>query len=185
MRIGVLSDTHGSLKGWELAWKIFSDADAIIHCGDLFNHGPGNPLPDGYSPAKLLETFNGINKLFLVVRGNCDSEVDQKFLNIPMVSPFLVFQIGDMPRIVATHGHHLDDTRWLDICRRKWKTDILLSGHTHRWKIDKIEGMFWLNPGSPSLPAAEPSAAVIDTDSKELQVFDLDTLRVLKTEKFL
>ena len=53
MKIGIISDTHGSLGGWEKSWEIIKNSDIIIHCGDLFNHGPGNPIPEKYNPKEL------------------------------------------------------------------------------------------------------------------------------------
>ena len=36
MRIGVISDTHGSISAWQQAYNNYlSQTDLIIHCGDL------------------------------------------------------------------------------------------------------------------------------------------------------
>ena len=52
-RLGVLSDTHGSLKGWSSALGLFGDVGAVLHAGDLLYHGPRNPIPEWYQPGDL------------------------------------------------------------------------------------------------------------------------------------
>ncbi|WP_129408853.1 metallophosphoesterase family protein [Marinitoga lauensis] len=39
MKLGVLSDTHGSLFYFEKALKYLKDVDRIIHLGDYLYHG--------------------------------------------------------------------------------------------------------------------------------------------------
>lgn len=179
MKIGIISDTHGSLLGWELAWKILENSDIIIHCGDLFNHGPGNPIPEKYSPRELLNILNNLNKPVLIARGNCDSEVDQTFLNIPICYPFLLYQIENL-RIIASHGHIFKKEEWIEI-GKKWKINILISGHTHIPVLEKIDELIILNPGSPSIPKEKiPTCAEIDLSQKTIQIFDLINFSELK-----
>ena len=59
MKIGIISDTHGCEKRWGLAYdKHFSDADLIIHAGDVLYHGPRNPMLEDYNPAGLADKIN-------------------------------------------------------------------------------------------------------------------------------
>ncbi|HDD64561.1 MAG TPA: phosphodiesterase [Firmicutes bacterium] len=182
MKIGIISDTHGSVKGWENAWKIIKDTDIIIHCGDILNHGPGNPLPEGYSPKKLVEILNGVKIPLLIVKGNCDSEVDQLFLDYPLSFPFLFSQIGQL-RILSSHGHIFKEEEWLSL-GKKWKIDILISGHTHLWKVEKKENAVILNPGSPSLPKKEPTVAVVDESLRKIEIFNVETGKVINSLLF-
>ncbi len=181
MKIGVVSDTHGSVLGWEKAWEILKNTDIIIHCGDLFNHGPGNPIPEKYSPRELLNIFNNLNIPLLISKGNCDSEVDQAFLNIPLAFPFLFYQINDL-RILISHGHIFKKDEWIEI-GKKWKIDILISGHTHIPVIEKVENITILNPGSPSIPKEKtPTCAKINLDEKLITIFDLSDFSEIKKE---
>lgn len=182
MKITVISDTHGSLLGWEAAQFIVSKSEAVIHCGDIFNHGPGNPLPEKYSPKSLLDIFNSFDKPLLVAKGNCDSEVDEKLLDIPVSYPYVICQV-DNTRILATHGHLFSEEQLLSISR-KWKVDILLTGHTHKWKIEKHGHLLWINPGSPSIPKEAASSAFIDTGNATAQVFNLITKQVIGETSF-
>ena len=40
MKIGIISDTHGCLETWQKVFnQYFTDADVIIHAGDVLYHG--------------------------------------------------------------------------------------------------------------------------------------------------
>ncbi len=183
MKIGVVSDTHGGLKAWEDSRRFLDDTETIIHCGDVFNPGPGNPLPDRYAPRDLAAAINGSGVPLLMVKGNCDSEVDQLFLDPPLVSPILVYQV-DFLKIVASHGHHFTEDEWLAL-GRKYKADILISGHTHRARLQHRDGVILLNPGSTALPKdGPPSVSVIDLHLKEIKIFDILNLSLITQSKF-
>ena len=51
--------------------------DKIILLGDLYYHGPRNDLSQEYNPMKVAEILNSLKDKLLVVRGNCDAEVDE------------------------------------------------------------------------------------------------------------
>ncbi len=178
MNIGVISDTHGSIRGWSKALEIMGACESIIHCGDFFNHGPGNPAPEQYNPGQLAENINGCSLSLFAVKGNCDSEVDQKFLDVPMAYPLLVCRIDNL-NIYASHGHLFTREEWIADGKR-WKADILINGHTHLWSLEKEEGIVLLNPGSPSLPRNNPSAATINTESRMVRIFNTETSQCLK-----
>lgn len=181
MEIGVISDTHGSLGAWEKSWQILKNSDIIIHCGDLFNHGPGNPIPEKYSPKELLNIFNNLQIPILISKGNCDSEVDQTFLNIPLASPFLFFQINNL-RILVSHGHIFKEKEWIEL-GKKWKVNVLISGHTHIPILEKIENIIILNPGSPSLPKEKiPTCAIIDLNERLIKIHNLLDQSIIKKE---
>ena len=40
MKIGVMSDTHGSLPYFEKALDLLKDCDVLFHIGDVLYHGP-------------------------------------------------------------------------------------------------------------------------------------------------
>lgn len=44
--------------------------------GDVLNYGSRNVLSEGYALVKVVERFNEVVYKVIVVRGNCDSEVD-------------------------------------------------------------------------------------------------------------
>lgn len=181
MKIGVISDTHGGLWGWERSWEVLKNSDYIIHCGDLFNHGPGNPIPEKYSPKELLNIFNNINLPLFIAKGNCDSEVDQTFLNLPISYPFLFLNINEI-RILVSHGNLYKKEEWINL-GMKWKIKFLILGHTHIPLIEKIDNLILLNPGSPSLPKENiPTCAEINLKSNLIKIYNLTNFSILKEE---
>ena len=58
-KIGIISDTHGNLHAWELAWDlVLRDCDLICHCGDLLYHGPKFKPAEAYNPKALADALN-------------------------------------------------------------------------------------------------------------------------------
>ncbi|HKM17359.1 MAG: phosphodiesterase [Bacillota bacterium] len=181
MKIGVISDTHGSLTLWQKALQgPLRDVDLLLHAGDVLYHGPRNPLPAGYDPEMLAEAINGCPVPLLIVKGNCDSEVDQMLLDIPLQAPFL---ITDQPlgRILVTHGHYYSRDQAVELGRR-FQIDIWISGHTHIPVLDRHEGIVFLNPGSCALPKGEqPAAGVAVITADKINLVELGTGNVYQS----
>ncbi|MBQ0099075.1 MAG: metallophosphoesterase family protein, partial [Firmicutes bacterium] len=78
MKYLICSDIHGSKKAVEriLELKKEEKADKVVFLGDIYNHGPRNPFPDEYNPMDVASLINSIKEDLIVVKGNCDSEVD-------------------------------------------------------------------------------------------------------------
>lgn len=178
MLIGIISDTHGDLQGWQQALAgPFKEVDEIWHCGDILYHGPRNPLPADYNPAKLADLINHCPKPLLAVQGNCDSEVDQMVLNVALQSPFILL---DHPygRILISHGHRYSSELMLEMVKH-YKVKIWLSGHTHLPLLEKKDDLILVNPGSPTLPkGAQPRRSVALLSSTTIELYDLDLNQV-------
>ena len=176
MKIGIISDTHGSISAWQKAYQNFLyETDLIIHCGDVLYHGPRNLLPKGYEPKRLAEELNSLSKPIIFIRGNCDSEVDQMVLEYPLDSTFSQIITPEL-KILVHHGHHsLPETQ-----RRKIAAtyDLVITGHTHLPGIKKEEDLLFLNPGSPSLPKNQeqtPTIAILETENREIAIWNIDS----------
>lgn len=172
MKVGIISDTHGSLTAWEQAWsKYFSRVELIIHCGDILYHGPRNPLPEGYNPAALAEKLNQCPIPILFAKGNCDAEVDQLLINSPIEGPYLHCYLNDW-RILVHHGHASEKIHpqvYSDY-------NLIISGHTHLPVLETNTGTIFLNPGSPALPKTtdkQPSLALLD--DQHINIINLST----------
>lgn len=140
MNIMIASDIHGSAYYCQKLMKAFSneDSDTLLLLGDIL---------DGSDYEATADMLNGLNEdhRILCVRGNCDSEIDQKMLEFPIMAEYCLLYVKNR-LIFAAHGHNKS-------LRPKLSTgDILLQGHTHvpSWKYE--EGCFYFNPGSVSLP---------------------------------
>lgn len=152
MKFFVISDLHGSAPVFAQAAEAFEreKADYLVLCGDYLNHGPRNPVPDGYDPQLLAEQINRHAHHILGVRGNCDSEIDQMLLSFPCLGDYLLFFTAGR-RCMVTHGHLYTETNHPPLSAG----DVFISGHTHVPVLKKDNGIFVVNPGSLSLPKSE------------------------------
>lgn len=182
MNICVISDTHGNLEGWKKVCNLFQDVDIILHAGDILNHGPANPIPSGYDPKGMIDLINLCKIPILVSKGNCDSDVDELLLNIPILSPYTLFQDGRF-RILVQHGHTHDDSGRIELAK-KGKINLVISGHTHFPKIEKREDVILLNPGSSGISFYNngiPTAGLI-TDQR-IQIIDINSKKTIMEER--
>lgn len=149
MKIIIISDIHGSAYFLRKVLKVVENEkiDYILILGDVLNHGPRNPLPEGYNPKEVVDILNSYKNRIIAVRGNCDSEVDQMLLEYPMMSDYTTLFLNEK-RIFVTHGHiyNRDNLPQIE------KGDVLLYGHTHIPLAENENDIYILNPGSISLP---------------------------------
>ncbi len=181
MRIGIISDTHGSLTAWERAiTAVFRSVDLIVHAGDVLYHGPRNPLPEGYAPRELAAVINKAPLPVVIARGNCDAEVDQVLVSWPLLSPYAFLQIKDL-RILVHHGHGLEHTE-MQAQAQRYQVQLFIHGHTHIPLLEEKNGVIFLNPGSPSLPKGEgrrPTVALLEDN--RVSLIDLDSGNSIKS----
>ena len=107
MKLMIASDIHGSAHWCRKLFSAFDreGADRLLLLGDLLYHGPRNPLPEGYAPMEVAELLNARRGEIFCVRGNCDSEVDQMVLQLPILADYCLVMAGKRC-VFATHGHH-------------------------------------------------------------------------------
>ena len=79
MKYIVFSDIHGSLYYANKMKEIIEreSPDKIILLGDLYYHGPRNPLPEEYNPKEVSVLLNSMKENIICIKGNCDAEVDE------------------------------------------------------------------------------------------------------------
>ena len=144
MRIGVISDTHGLLR--PEAIERLAGVDHIFHAGDI-----GRP-----------EVISDLRRIAPVtaVRGNVDRDE---------------WAAGyAQTELVKLGGHFfyvLHNVAELDLDPVAAGIDVVVSGHSHQPKIETVDGVLYLNPGSAgprrfSLPIA---LATLDVSGKEIR----------------
>lgn len=179
MKFLVLSDIHGSAESLEKALASFEkECDAIIMLGDYLNHGPRNPLPQGWDTKRTAELLNERKKKLICVRGNCDSEVDQMMLSFPCLTSYSTIALpasNGIRRLFIHHGHLYNREElasWLP------KGTIVLSGHTHVTSMEEENGLFYFNPGSISLPKSDDGKTCgileVDGDSVKVSLYNIE-----------
>jgi putative phosphoesterase len=119
--LGVLSDTHGLLR--PEAVEALRGRDALIHAGDVGDRA-------------VLEELRRLAPL-TAIRGN----VDRGELARELPPTALVEHEG-----VTIYVLH--DLHELDLKPRAAGIRVVISGHTHKPKIEEADGVLYLNPGS-------------------------------------
>lgn len=169
MKVFIASDIHGSAHYMKRLVEAYADsgADYMVLLGDIFNHGPRNPLPKEYNPMAVAEMLNGIKDRLMVVKGNCDSQVDTLISEFPLVED--AFLLLGKRRIFCTHGHVFHPEHLPNLA----KGDVFVYGHFHVVDVEKQDGITILNPGSASLPKDGHHGYIL-LDEECFRVVDLD-----------
>ena len=157
----IASDIHGS------AWycrKLLQalereETERMLLLGDILYHGPRNDLPREYAPKDVIAMLNPLKERIVSVRGNCEAEVDQMVLDFPVLADYCLMPVGDH-MMFCTHGHIYNEENLPPMM----PGDILLYGHTHVPRAEKVLDKWMLNPGSVSIPkgGSVPSYAVLE-----------------------
>lgn len=157
MKVFFISDLHGCVESTQMALDGFvqSQADHLILLGDILNHGPRNPVPEGYNPPQVARLLNQYKSQIIAVRGNCDSEVDQMLLEFPMMMDYAVLLLESGQKMFLTHGHTYNAEHLPPLN----PGDILCHGHTHIPQADWHNDIFIFNPGSTTFPRNQGKAS--------------------------
>jgi uncharacterized protein len=182
MKIGIISDIHGYPNQFKKALKIFEGCDIILCGGDVLYHGPRNPILEGYNPAKLVEEIKGCGIPMLIAKGNCDAEVDEMVLGLPILSSYIVYE-RDGIRFIVTHGHNVDGEKLKDVART-YKANMIITGHTHIRQCEEIEGTLYINPGSSSVPKGDGIASVALIENREIKFINVENGEIIEKRSF-
>ncbi|AGB40888.1 phosphoesterase, MJ0936 family [Halobacteroides halobius DSM 5150] len=182
MKLGVVSDIHGSLTAFKEAKDYLKDSDLLLIAGDILYHGARNPLPAGYDTEGVLEELKEMEEDFLAVKGNVDALVDDWVLPYPLSEYTVVEDNGR--RIAIYHGYQDETAEERANFAHQLGADILVFGHTHLPLIEEVNGVILLNPGSIALPKQKPAVSTIaQIDEKQIKLIALESKEVLKEYK--
>ena len=151
------SDIHGSAYWCRKLLQAFeeSGAERLILLGDILYHGPRNDLPKEYAPKEVLAMLNPLKDRILCVRGNCEAEVDQMVLEFPCMADYGFLVLNGLT-FYATHGHVYNTLSEGRNLPPMTEGEILIHGHTHIPVAEVFQAgekqIYWLNPGSVSIP---------------------------------
>ncbi len=137
MLVGVISDTHGLLRP-EAAARL-AGVGHIIHAGDI-----GEP-----NIIILLSRIAPVT----AVRGNVDTGAWAR-----------AYPESATVTLAGHAIHVLHDLKALDAEAAGRGLAVVVSGHTHRPRIESMDGMLYVNPGSagPRRFELKPSLATLD-----------------------
>jgi len=147
MKIGVLSDTHVPAIMPSLppaVFEIFRGVDLILHAGDIVE----------------LAVLDELSRIAPVeaVAGNMDSS--EVHMRLPMKK---IVSIGRYS-VGLIHGKYRIDIQKEMIRKEFEAVDLIVFGHSHTPFWGKIDGVYFLNPGSPTDKRFAPynSVALLD-----------------------
>jgi putative phosphoesterase len=168
MKYLVASDIHGSSYYAKLLEERISieRPDKIILLGDLYYHGPRNPLTEKYSPSEVSIILNKYKDMILCTRGNCDAEIDEMISEFPMEEN-ITLELGGK-KFFFTHGHRYNKDNPPD------DFDALVYGHFHTGFIIKEDGKIYANPGSTTLPKHNTKNSYMIIDEKNITLKDIN-----------
>ena len=179
MKYMFASDIHGSAYYCRKMLEAYDTekADRLVLLGDLLYHGPRNDLPREYAPKEVISLLNQRKKEIYAVRGNCEAEVDQMVLEFPVMANYCILAVDGLT-IYATHGHIYNQDHLPPI----QEGDILIHGHTHVLKTERMEHYYLLNPGSVSIPKEgnPPTYAVLENGLFSVKDFDGKIIKELQ-----
>lgn len=144
MKIGIISDTHGLLR--PEAVERLAGVDHIVHAGDIGR-------PDVMAELRRIAPVTA-------VRGNIDR--DEWAAGYPQT---------ELVKLGGRFFYVLHNLAELDFDPIAAGIDVVVSGHSHQPRIETVDGVVYLNPGSAgprrfSLPIA---LATLDLLGKEIR----------------
>lgn len=144
MKIGIISDTHGLLR--REAVERLAGVDHIVHAGDIGR-------PDVMAELRRIAPVTA-------VRGNIDR--DEWAAGYPQT---------ELVKLGGRFFYVLHNLAELDFDPIAAGIDVVVSGHSHQPRIETVDGVVYLNPGSAgprrfSLPIA---LATLDLLGKEIR----------------
>ncbi|MBR0271055.1 MAG: YfcE family phosphodiesterase [Methanobrevibacter sp.] len=155
MLIGLISDTHIPDRARQIPGNVlesFKDVDLIIHSGDL-------------TTTAVIDELEKIAPV-TAIQGNMDRVAG---LDLP------TSQVIDVEgvKIGVAHGevYPRGDTQQLLYLARELDVNILVTGHSHQPKIEQVEDVLLLNPGSPIVPRlADRTVMLLEINDKNVDV---------------
>ncbi len=159
MKIGIISDTHGSLRSVDDALTHAQDMDMWLHCGDC--------VPDAEYLQSLVEVP------VYGVAGNCDWPMSDT------VYERVIEAAGH--KIFMTHGHNHGVRYTQDYIMEAAQNrgcDIAIYGHTHMADCVK-DAVLILNPGSAARPRDERDGSFIIMELLEKQEPKVEIIRLV------
>lgn len=150
MRIGIISDTHNSIP--LSIEKVFKETDLILHAGDIGSQ-------------EILNRLKSITNVQAVC-GNTDIYTLSE--NLPSQ---ITFKVEGMIILMLHDIGSINSFLWR-IRKENFQPlpQIIIYGHTHSPIFQKINNIYFLNPGSAGKPKTGQRATVMILTIKKGQI---------------
>ena len=161
MIIGITGDTHNNLKNIDKICTIFkkNGAEVVFHTGDI-------SLP------KSLLAFNQLDCPLIAVLGNND--IPEK-KGLDDASKEFDCKIFKEPHFIEINEKKFSILHHPELINREmvYKSDYIIHGHTHRFRLEKVENCIIFNPGEcAGFLKGKNQVGLIDTSVKEPKVIN-------------
>lgn len=159
MKIGLTGDTHNNLKNVAIICDIFNsqNLDFVIHTGDI-------SLP------KTLYAFDDLHVPLKGVFGNNDQGEKEDLMKVCEEKDFLFqdileIRISNENYLFAVHDPN-------DIEDRFYKPgNIIVHGHTHRFRDEIYKNTFIFNPGEcAGMIKGMNKIGIVNTESPNMEI---------------
>ena len=161
MKIGVVSDTHNNIANVKKIINIFNynRVDYVIHTGDITN-------------TKTLEQCSSLRANLIGVFGNNDREET----GLQDKAKELGFQFLEPPSSIKLNGREIaifhEPEPIDDYIKNNSSVDLILHGHTHRYREESFNETKIFNPGeSAGIIKGKNAVGLVDLNS-------LNTMRI-------
>jgi uncharacterized protein len=138
MKVGLISDTHGRLRAE--VFDAFAGVDLILHAGDV---GPANLLTELESIAPVQAVFGNTDSLAL--RAQLPAELRLELAGFD---------------VLLVHGDSFGSPTPRALREAYPDADIIVYGHTHRQRVDEVDGGMVINPGAAGAARFDLAPAV-------------------------
>jgi len=125
MKIGILSDTHTKVKKAKEALGILlqNGAEFIIHAGDIVEK-------------EILDLLHNCGKKYIAVYGNNDAPLAIHHNKYNLVQEPYYFKLANTKFKLMHLPFYMSND-----------AEIIIFGHTHKFQIEFVHGVLFLNPG--------------------------------------
>ena len=125
MKIGILSDTHTKVKRAKTAldFLIQNGAEFIIHAGDIVEK-------------EILDLLEECGKKYIAVYGNNDAHLVAYHNKYHLVQEPYYFKLANTKFKLMHLPFYMSND-----------AEVIIFGHTHKFEVEFIKGVLFLNPG--------------------------------------
>lgn len=171
MKILFFSDIHGITNNLKVLEELDNKEhfDKIVCLGDLYYSGPTFDNSLKLNSKDVLEFLMKYIDRLIVLKGNCDSDVDIKASDFPICSNLALINTDNLD-IYLTHGNEYS----FDKNRKFKRKGILVYGHEHIPYIKQNNDMTYICVGSISLPRGDFKASYMIYNNKTFTLYSID-----------
>jgi len=190
LRLGIVSDLHCNMAGFEKALDLMGPVDELLCLGDsIYEYRFSNEVVAALRKRSAHVILGNHEEVFFSPQGaraRSADWIDPELLDWLAAQPYRRDMLCDGKRVLMVHS-----TPWeprgayilpTSAELQRFGTadaDIVLYGHTHQQVVERFGGVLVVNPGSAgdardARNGRRLSCAVIETGSGEVEIIDFE-----------